>query len=312
MERGIVLMMAQLKWLLLIFVGISFLLGTSDLPDLESGSWYAVLALFAVVSEQNWEQVLVDLLPTVQAAVRSFGRRRNLSAEDQDDLQGDIYEKLVTDDYHALRNFEGRSSMKTYLTTLVTRLAVDRQRQQEGRWRPSAAAKRLGEHAVAIDELITRRNYPIHEVWHIMKNRPGFTLTESETEALCEQLPRRAERFKQVNFKRDEMDEQGLDIDSVTDKRPDPETEYIMKQSGDTQKQARQLLAKFSTSLTSREQLVLRMSYEDDLKLSEMVRQLGMTRHKIESLIKSIHVRFRQLLLQNGIREEQLIMDITE
>jgi hypothetical protein len=52
--------------------------------------------------------------------------------------------KLIENDYRILRSFEGLASLGTYLTTVIARLFLDFQIHEWGRWRPSAAATRLG------------------------------------------------------------------------------------------------------------------------------------------------------------------------
>ncbi|PLY01867.1 MAG: hypothetical protein C0622_06560 [Desulfuromonas sp.] len=271
----------------------------------------SALLLFAVAAVINWEEVLMKLLPTVKSVVQSYGLRKTMAPQDVEDLEGDVYEKLISDDYRILRLFDGRSSIKTYLTTVVTRLAIDSYRKQQGRWRPSAKALKLGADAVAIEELQTLRKVSGHEIWQIMSNRPDFTLTEQETAALCQQLPIREVVPRRVPNRTDD-DHAGFDLKEVADERTDPENLLTKQEVSEACTRAQKILTEFYKTLSRRERLLLRMSYEDDLRLSEMVRQLGMTRYKIEKLLEDIHVRLQRLLLQNGLNKEKLFIEVAD
>lgn len=51
-------------------------------------------------------------------------RSRRLSAEDREDLVGQVFVHLVRDDFSLLRQFRGESSLATYLTVVARRIVV--------------------------------------------------------------------------------------------------------------------------------------------------------------------------------------------
>jgi RNA polymerase sigma factor (sigma-70 family) len=102
-------------------------------------------------------------LSEILAAVRTVARRRGLTADQQGDLLS----------YAVCRLLERRavsavplSNPRAYLETMVDRFWVDLTNELWGRWRPTAAAQRLGETAVALDRLIRRDGVDPREAVH--------------------------------------------------------------------------------------------------------------------------------------------------
>lgn len=56
--------------------------------------------------------------------------RQQLSQEEAEDVTQDVFTTLLTNDYSALRGFEGRSSMYTWLCTIGLRRCYRRQQRQ--------------------------------------------------------------------------------------------------------------------------------------------------------------------------------------
>ena len=104
----------------------------------------------------DYEALLVAHLPLIDSVVRAVAHRYWLSADETDDLGGDIRLKLVENDHDVLRKFEGRSSLRTYLMTVVLRHVLDQRNARWGKWRPSVLARQLGPIAILLDQLLTR------------------------------------------------------------------------------------------------------------------------------------------------------------
>ncbi len=54
----------------------------------------------------------------------AHARSRVLSNEDTEDIAAEVFLKVVDEDYAVLRRFKGNSSLPTYLTVIVRRIAV--------------------------------------------------------------------------------------------------------------------------------------------------------------------------------------------
>ena len=88
--------------------------------------------------------------------------------------------KFLERGYDVLRRFEGRSSLKTYLTVVVRRLLLDWQDHTYGKWRPTATALRLGPHAVHLERLMNRDTYSAVEAVQQQTHRNQQILSERD------------------------------------------------------------------------------------------------------------------------------------
>lgn len=82
-------------------------------------------------------------LDLIEGVIRWVSRRHRLSPGDADEFGAHARLRLIDRDYEILRRFEGRSSLRTYLTTVIQRTFLDWRIAQWGKWRPSAIAERL-------------------------------------------------------------------------------------------------------------------------------------------------------------------------
>ena len=85
-----------------------------------------------------------DDLELLSHVLREVARSRRLSPEDAQDFIQTAQMKLLERNYDIFCRFSGRSSLRTYLTVVVTRLLLDWRNSVYGKWRASAAAVTLG------------------------------------------------------------------------------------------------------------------------------------------------------------------------
>src|SRR5258708_8609794 len=90
------------------------------------------------------EHLFVAGLPVIDAAVAHVCRRHRLTAAEADDFSAEVRLHFIERNYEPLRRFEGRSSLRTYLTVLVSHLFLDYPHPLLGKCRPSAEPGRLG------------------------------------------------------------------------------------------------------------------------------------------------------------------------
>lgn len=140
----------------------------------------------------NYERVVLDNLPLVDAIVRSIARRHRLSADEAKELAATVRLKLVDRNYEVLRRFKNESSLRTYLTTVVNRHFLDQRIAAWGKWRPCMFARRLGPHAVLLDQLLTRDGISLDEAIGRIERSHG--VARSELEEIAAQLKPRAMR----------------------------------------------------------------------------------------------------------------------
>jgi RNA polymerase sigma factor (sigma-70 family) len=140
------------------------------------------------------EERFVQNLDLINRIVAFVCRRNHLDAGESDEFASHVRFKLLEDDYSVIRKFEGRSSLSTYLTTVIQRLYFQYRVQLWGKWRPSAEAKRLGEKAITLERMLTRDDYTLGETIAILTTGSEPLYTRAEIEALYLRLPVRQPR----------------------------------------------------------------------------------------------------------------------
>ncbi len=95
-------------------------------------------------------------IPLIDRVIRQVCRRSYVAGADAEDFRQSVHVKLIQNDYWVLRNFDGDSSLETYLRVVVRRHLLDWRNQKWGKLRASAVAKRLGKVAIRLEELMRR------------------------------------------------------------------------------------------------------------------------------------------------------------
>lgn len=141
----------------------------------------------------------------LQRAIRTVARHHRLTPDDAEDFSQTVHLKLLERNYSVFDSYEGRSSLTTYLTVVVTRLLLDWRNATRGKWRPSASAVRLGPDAVALERLIHRDGLTAGEAVATLAHRDGEATASAgdRLARLAGRLPARARR----TFVRDATDE---------------------------------------------------------------------------------------------------------
>jgi RNA polymerase sigma factor (sigma-70 family) len=140
----------------------------------------------------NYERLFLENLSTIERLARSIALRHRLPPDALEDFAGTVRLKLIEGDYRILREFEGRSSLSTYLTIVISRLFLDHRDGLWRRWRPSARAMALGPDAVLIEQLTVRDGYTLSEAMQIMRDTHQVTRSEAELGELWSALPVRS------------------------------------------------------------------------------------------------------------------------
>ena len=134
-----------------------------------------------------------EQLTLLAEVVRKVARSRRLTPDDAEDFAQIVQVKVLERNYDIFHRFTGRSSLRTYLTVVVTRMLLDWLNATYGKWRPSAAAVRLGADAIKLDRLIWRDSYTIDEAVSIVSAGPT-SLDPGQLHALAVRLPHRLPR----------------------------------------------------------------------------------------------------------------------
>jgi RNA polymerase sigma factor for flagellar operon FliA len=133
-------------------------------------------------------------LPTIQQAVRVVRRQSRITHQEAEELLSIVVVRLLQRNAAVLRQFRGDCSIRTFLAMVVRRILVDGWISQNGKWRTSAAARRLGPVAVALERLVHRDHLPFHDAAETIRTRLEVSDTDDELAFLLCLLPSRPVR----------------------------------------------------------------------------------------------------------------------
>src|SRR5262249_21358596 len=126
----------------------------------------------------------------IEAALAYTRRAHRLTADAGEEFASWALLKLIDNDYAILRKFEGRSNMRTFLISVVNHLFLDWRNAQWGKWRPAAAARRVGQVAIELERLILRDEMPFTEAAELLVSR-GIARSRDVCEETWALLPQR-------------------------------------------------------------------------------------------------------------------------
>jgi DNA-directed RNA polymerase specialized sigma24 family protein len=89
------------------------------------------------------------------AALQVVIRRFRIRQDAQDDLTQDVWLRILSSPT-IIQSFSGKSSLETYLVSVVSNMFRTAEQKRLGRWRASAQARRLGRPAIELERAITR------------------------------------------------------------------------------------------------------------------------------------------------------------
>jgi RNA polymerase sigma factor (sigma-70 family) len=248
-------------------------------------------------SSVNYERLFEDHLGLITDVVRGIARRHGLSSEDAEELRADVHLKLVQNDYEVLRRFEGRSSLRTYLTAVVHKHHLDKRIARWGKWRPSESARRLGRVALLLERLVFRDGLTFDQAAETLRTHHGINHATDELLAMYEQMPRRV-------VGRHFVDEQHLDTIAATTL----DEKAIIQQIEDIPATARveQALREVIGALLPQDRLILKMHFVDELQVSWIARTLALDARQLYRRIPQILDSLKHGLEQQGIGHDQV------
>ena len=249
------------------------------------------MAVAQLPDESNGEAFFLSQLDVIERVISFVCARHHLSSVDADDFGSCVKLKLIEDNYGILRKFQARSSLRTFLTTVINHLFLDYRNSLWGKWRPSAGAKRLGPIAVLLEQFMGRDGHTFEEACELLEANHRVTTSRSELEAMAARLPVRMRR----RFESEEA------LDQVAADQPGPDEIASERERNLAAARAAAALEEALAKLAPRDRLILRLKYEDGVTVVDIARRLrldqkGLFRH-IERLLK----RLRSELQKDGI-----------
>jgi RNA polymerase sigma factor (sigma-70 family) len=238
-------------------------------------------------------QLLLENLALIERLVRFIARRHHLCVNDTEEFAGIVRLKLVEHEFAVLRKFEGRSTLGTYLTVVIERLCQDFSIAQWGKWRPSAAARRLGEVAILLERMMVRDGATIDEAVGTLQTNHGVTETREQLREIFLALPPRSARWSGSRGAAAETTNDGFADPSFRSSEDETEAERVSV-----------ALAEAVAALSREDQRILRLRFEENLTIADISEQLQIdTRvlyRRVQSLMRGLRSSLEALGVSHG------------
>jgi RNA polymerase sigma factor (sigma-70 family) len=229
----------------------------------------------------------------LEGVIASVCRRHRLSSDDTDEFSGEFRLRLVQEDYAILRRFEGRSSLRTYLTVVVARAFQDWRNARWGRWRSSAEAKRLGALAVLVERLVVRDHHSLDEVEEFLDTTVG-AVPRASLEAIVAKLPQRTKR-------------RFVAADALTNYASPaalPDIEIDRQAGMEASAIAMAALRDGLQQMSPADRVVLRMRFHDGLTIAAIARALHLEQKPLYRRIERVLCELRESIERAGLTSD--------
>jgi RNA polymerase sigma factor (sigma-70 family) len=236
------------------------------------------------------EQQFLAELAVIERVIAWVCVRRGLRGADAEDFGSTVKIRLIENDYEVLAKFQRRSSLKTYLTTVINHIYLDFQVQRFGKWRPSAQAKRLGPIAIRLERLMYRDGLSFDEACNVLLSDTRVGETRDALLAIAQQLPDRRTRGQPVATASGALDGGVAAVEQAERQRLAERTLAIIRRT--------------LAGLPARERMFLRLHFESDFSVAEAARVLGFDQKALYRRKESILKLLRDELEREGISKE--------
>jgi RNA polymerase sigma factor (sigma-70 family) len=252
------------------------------------GSGIHVATVASFVADETLFLANLKLIDEVTGKVC---RRHRLAAAEADDFRSDVRLHFIERNYEVLRQFEGRSSLATYITVVVQRLFLDRRNRLWGKWRPTAEARRLGPTAILFERLVTRDGWTTEQALETLRVNHGVVVDES-LRSLCDKLEKRVPSRQLV------PEDQAEDM---ADAAPTPEANVLRAEQGFLAKRVQTALDRARQTLSAEERLILKMRFEDGASVAVIARALHLDQKRLYRTLQRLLDSVRAALTHEGI-----------
>ncbi|HEU4455832.1 MAG TPA: sigma-70 family RNA polymerase sigma factor [Longimicrobium sp.] len=243
------------------------------------------------------EALLRDNLGTVDRIVASLCRRNGLSGDDADDFASWTRMRLVENDYAILGKFRGESSLATYLTVVISMLFREYRVREWGRWRPSAAAKRLGAVAIRLETLVYRDGHTLAQAAQVLRSKEGVTLSDRELAAMLAQFPPRRPPGPP---------ELGTDALAAAPAAARADDLVAGDEADRQRRRTEDALLRSLESLPSEDRMIVRMRFWEDMSVADIGRGLNLPQKPLYRRLERAFSRLREHLEAAGVSREQV------
>jgi RNA polymerase sigma factor for flagellar operon FliA len=243
------------------------------------------------------EALFLDHLGLIDKIASMACNGQGMRGADAEDFIAHVRMKLVADDYAVVRRFAGSSEFKTYLTTVVSRLAVNIIREQRGRWRPSAAAARLGAEAAELERLV-RGGYTLQQAGEKMRTAGHTARSDADLARLLGELPERAPLRPVLAELDTEMDA------AISESRAD---ERVAEAEADSRRaEILRVLEGAMGQLEPAERVIMKLRFIEGHTLADVARTLSLEQKPLYRRVERLRARLLGLLESAGLSRDDV------
>jgi RNA polymerase sigma factor (sigma-70 family) len=242
------------------------------------------------------EALFLSSLPVIDDVTSQVCRRHRLDGPAADDFRSEVRLHFVEGHYDVLRRFEGRSTLRTYVTVVIQRLFLDYRNRLWGKWRPSTEAKRLGPSAILLERLVSRDGWSFEQAAEILQVNHRVVVDET-LYALYLKVSQRLPPRQLV------PESEANEIESSS---PGPDTNVLQAEEDFLAKRLQAALDRARQALAPERRLILKMRFEDAVPVADIARALHLNQKRLYRTIEQLLADLRKSLEADGVSHDEV------
>jgi RNA polymerase sigma factor (sigma-70 family) len=236
------------------------------------------------VSQASHATSYDDHLALITSVIALICRRNPMTAAEAEDFSQEAHKKLL--EGRVIERFRGRSSLRTYLITVLQNLYRDMRNREWGKFRPSVEATSAGPVAIKLEQLIVRDGLTFEEAFETLRTNYGVTVSRQTLEAMAARLPLRISRKSQSDEVLVVMPSGGASPDAIVS-RHEHEATLV---------RVRDILREALRDLAPADRLIVKYRFVDGLPIVKIARLMNIDQkqlyRRLERIVHSLRERF--------------------